>query len=137
MCIESSGICRTGLEILDGALECPLPFVADRAEGPATVVEVGSGVTAVATGDIDVPAAAARCRCLRGSRVGAMTVVTGFPPDGGQVSWRTSTCPALRRAIDACCFRCNGIIGDRADRGSAGLRTQPAGPVGTVVLSWW
>ncbi|MET9357455.1 NAD(P)-dependent alcohol dehydrogenase [Streptomyces sp. NPDC006617] len=67
--IQSSGICRTDLEIVDGALEFPLPFVAGH-EGAGTVVGVGSGVTTVEVGDTVVLGAAACGTCPR-CRTGA------------------------------------------------------------------
>ncbi|WP_328349717.1 NAD(P)-dependent alcohol dehydrogenase [Streptomyces sp. NBC_00445] len=67
--VESSGICRTDLEILEGTLEFPLPFVAGH-EGAGTVAAVGSGVTTVEPGDT-VALGAAACGTCAHCRMGA------------------------------------------------------------------
>ncbi|NJA58552.1 alcohol dehydrogenase catalytic domain-containing protein [Streptomyces sp. NEAU-H3] len=67
--MESAGICRTDLEILGGALEFPLPFVAGH-EGAGTVVAIGSDVTTVEPGDTVALGAAACGTCAR-CRTGA------------------------------------------------------------------
>ncbi|MGP4086702.1 NAD(P)-dependent alcohol dehydrogenase [Streptomyces sp. KR55] len=66
--IESSGICRTDLEILEGTLELPLPLVAGH-EGAGVVEAVGADVTTVAPGDtvaLGIAACGACPRCRAG-----------------------------------------------------------------------
>ncbi|MBZ6287367.1 NAD(P)-dependent alcohol dehydrogenase [Streptomyces olivaceus] len=67
--VESSGICRTDLEILEGTLKFPVPFVAGH-EGAGTVVAVGSDVTTVEPGDT-VALGAAACGTCPHCRTGA------------------------------------------------------------------
>ncbi|NJA57124.1 alcohol dehydrogenase catalytic domain-containing protein [Streptomyces sp. NEAU-H3] len=87
--VESSGICRTDLEIIQGGLEFPLPFVAGH-EGAGTVVAVGADVTTLEPGDT-VALGAAACDACAHCRTGAYPYceqhtalnLTGTRLDGG------------------------------------------------------
>jgi S-(hydroxymethyl)glutathione dehydrogenase/alcohol dehydrogenase len=48
--LRASGLCHTDLEVMHGSLQLPLPIVLGH-EGAGVVEAVGSGVTAVKTGD--------------------------------------------------------------------------------------
>jgi S-(hydroxymethyl)glutathione dehydrogenase / alcohol dehydrogenase len=67
--VAASGVCRSDLSIVDGAIPHPLPAVLGH-EGAGVVLEVGDAVTTVARGDHVVLSWVAPCRrcfqCLHG-----------------------------------------------------------------------
>ena len=136
--VESCGVCRTDLHIVEGEIEAKIPVVPGH-QAAGRIVAVGSGVEAFEVGDAVgvgwLASTCGRCRfCVSGrENLCEEATFTGRDRDGGyadrlaaNASW-VYRLPEGFTATEAAPLLCAGIIGYRALR-LCGI--QPGGRLG-------
>ena len=140
--VETCGVCRTDLHILDGELQDPkLPLIPGH-QIVGTVVATGEGVTKMQVGDrAGVPWLGYTCGTCRYCRKGQENLCqqaefTGYTMDGGFAEYAlaySSYCfplPPDARALDIAPLLCAGLIGFRTWRLAGGDAVEKLGIYG-------